>query len=329
MAKKQYVIGVDLGGTNVRAAVVEEATGKIAARSANVPSRALDGAEFTAQQIAEAVKQAISNGEVDADNVLGIGMAVPGHIHPKEGEVLWAPNFKDQWRGVPLAKMVSELTDDSKVYLGNDANLAAFGEYQYGAGRGSRHLVMFTLGTGIGGGIIIDGNLLTGSDGGAGELGHIFIAGGCADARGGLAMFGTLEGMAQRDAITERAARKVAAGRKTLLAEGVFDRHLLTPKAVGDAAAKGDPLALEVMEETGYYIGLGVASCINIFNPEVFVIGGGIAQAGKVLFDPIIRTAQANAISTLYARCRIVEAELGDNAGIMGGAALVSHEAGK
>lgn len=139
-------------------------------------------------------------------------------------------------------------------------------------------------------------------------------------------MFGTLEGMAQRDAITERAARKVAMGRRTLLTQGGFNRHNVTPKEICDAAAQGDSLAIEVLEETGHYIGLGVASCVNIFNPEVFVIGGGIAQAGSLLLDPIIRTAEANAVATLYAKCRIVIAELGDNAGIIGGAALVGHE---
>ncbi|HEY3331197.1 MAG TPA: ROK family protein [Capsulimonadaceae bacterium] len=324
MADKKYVIGVDLGGTNVRAAVVEQESGKIVSRSANVPSRAHGGVQATAAQVAEAVRQAIENGEVDKADVDGIGMAVPGHIHGHEGKVLWAPNFKDQWRNVFFAKPVSELTE-LPVYLGNDANLAALGEYQYGAGRGCRHLVMFTLGTGIGGGIIVDGHLLTGSDGGAGELGHIFIAA-SDSARGGNAMYGTLEGLAQRDAIIERAARKVASGRKTILADGVFDRHKLTPKAVSDAAEKGDAAAIEVLEETGHYIGLGVASCINIFNPEVFVIGGGIAQAGATLFDPIIRTAKVNAVPTMYAKCRIVPAELGDNAGIMGGAALVTHE---
>jgi glucokinase len=139
-------------------------------------------------------------------------------------------------------------------------------------------------------------------------------------------MFGTLEGLTQRDAIIERATRKVASGRKTLLATGTADRFMLTPKDVADAAAKDDEVALEVLQETGYYIGLGVASCINIFNPEVFVIGGGIAQAGDVLFDPIVRTARANAIATMFNKCKIVPADLGDNAGIMGGAALVAHE---
>ena len=139
-------------------------------------------------------------------------------------------------------------------------------------------------------------------------------------------MFGSLEGMAQRDAITERAARKIARGRRTQLSQGAFDKSKLTPKAISDAAEHGDAVAIEVLEETGYYIGLGVASCINIFNPEIFVIGGGIAQAGDLLLDPIIRTASVNAVGNLFNKCRIVPAELGDNAGIMGGVALIDHE---
>jgi glucokinase len=324
MSEKKYVVGVDLGGTNARAAVVEEATGKIVARSANVPSRALDGVDATARQVVEAVMQAIANGEINKDAVRGIGMAVPGHVHADDGQVLWAPNFKDQWRSVQVSKPVADGTG-LPVFLGNDANLAALGEYQYGAGKGYKHLVLFTLGTGVGGGVIIDGNLLTGCDGGAGELGHIIVAAG-ENARGGNTVFGSIEGLAQRDAITDRAARKIAMGRKSILVGDSYERHSLTPKAISDAALKGDQVAIDVLEETGYYIGLGVASCINIFNPEIFVIGGGIAQAGNLLFDSIRRTTKANSIVTLYEKCKIVGAELGDNAGIMGGAALVSHE---
>jgi glucokinase len=329
MTNEQYVIGVDLGGTNARAAVIQEPTGIIVSRSANVPSRAMDGVEATAAQVAEAVRQALAGGGIDASQAKGIGMAVPGHVHSDEGVVLWTPNFKDQWRRAQVAQPISRLTG-LPVFLGNDANLAALGEFQFGAGKGTKHLVMFTLGTGIGGGVVIDGKLLTGSDGGAGELGHIIVQGGFEHARGGNTMFGSLEGLAQRDAICERAARKIALGRKTIIAESDdYDRHSLTPKAISEAALEGDSLAIETLEETGYYIGIGVASCINIFNPEVFVIGGGIAQAGSILMDSIKRTAKANSICTLAQKCRIVNGELGDNAGIMGAAALVSHELSK
>jgi len=324
---KNYVVGVDIGGTNCRAAVIDHAAGKIVSRSLNIPSRAMDGEQYTAQQVVEAVRQSLDNANLSADQVEGIGVAVPGHVVPDEGKILWAPNFYGQWRGVYLAKPIEEALK-IPVRLGNDANLAALGEYTYGVGKGTNHLVMITLGTGIGGGVIINGKLLTGSNGGAAELGHIIIAANHY-ARGGNTAYGTLEGLAQRDAITERAARKIAEGRKTVLLTPNYDRLLLTPQSISDAALKGDEVALETYQETGYCIGLGLASIIAIFNPEMIVIGGGIAQAGSILFDPIIRTTQANAIGTLYASVKIVPADLGDNAGIMGAAALAIIEADK
>jgi len=180
---------------------------------------------------------------------------------------------------------------------------------------------MITLGTGIGGGIIIDGRLLEGADGGAGEIGHTIVNPG---GRGGRAAFGSVEGEAARDAIIERAARKVQEGYPTTLAEVAdYDRFALTPALIAEAAQAGDAVAIEVFEETGYFVGLCVANLINLFNPEMVVIGGGIAQAGELILEPIRRAAAACAVRSLSRTCRIVPADLGDNAGIFGGAALV------
>jgi len=321
---KNYVVGVDIGGTNVRAAVIDHAAGKIVARSLNIPSRAMDGEVYTAQQVVESVRQSLENANLTVDSIAGIGVAVPGHVIPEEGKILWAPNFYGQWRGVYLAKPINDALG-IPVYLGNDANLAALGEYTYGVGKGTNHLVMITLGTGVGGGVIINGKLLTGANGGAGELGHMIVAA-SPSVRGGNSAFGTIEALAQRDAICERAARKIAEGRKSLLLTESYDRLKLTPQMIYDAAAKGDEVGIETFQETGYYIGLALGSIINIFNPELIVIGGGIAQAGSLLIDPIIRSTQANAIGTLYQTCKIVTADLGDNAGIMGAAALAISE---
>jgi glucokinase len=321
---KNYVVGVDLGGTNCRAAVIDHSGGKIVARSLNIPSRAMDGDTYTAQQIVEAVRQSLENANLTIDSVAGIGVAVPGHVIPEEGKILWAPNFYGQWRGVYLAKPIQDALQ-VPVHLGNDANLAALGEYTYGIGKGTSHLVMITLGTGIGGGVIINGRLLTGANGGAAELGHMIIAAG-PQARGGNTAFGTLEALAQRDAINERAARKIAEGRPSILADDSYDRLQLTPQSIANAALQGDQVAIETYQETGYYIGLGLSSIINVFNPEMIVVGGGIAQAGPLLFDPIIRSARVNAIGTLQRTCKIVPADLGDNAGIMGAAALAIME---
>src|SRR3569833_1375970 len=194
---KPYVVGVDLGGTYVRAAVLDRATEKLIARGDILPSMAMEGTEHTAGQIAQAAKTAIAEAGVKLDQVLGVGIAVPGHVKRREGLVMWAPNFKDQWRGVQIAQPVREKLG-LPVVIGNDANLATLGECTFGAGRHVRHFAMITLGTGVGGGIIVDGKLGEGADGGAGEVGHCVVSPG---GRGGNTAFGSVEGEAQRDAI--------------------------------------------------------------------------------------------------------------------------------
>ena len=320
MTDKPYVVGVDLGGTNVRAAVIDRASEQIVARGENISSRGMDGPEMTAMQIATAARTALDQAGASLEQVLGVGVAVPGHVKAKEGLVKWAPNFKDQWKEVPIAALI-ERHLGLPVQIGNDANLAALGEFRFGAGREVRHLVMVTLGTGIGGGIIVDGKLLDGADGGAGEIGHMVINPG---GRGGNSAFGSVEGETQRDAIIERAARKIQEGYQTSLGERVdYNRFALTPAIIAEEAQKGDAIALEVFEETGYYLGLCVTNLIDLLNPEMVVIGGGIAQAGDIILDPIRRTVTATAIRSLAKSCRIVPAELGDNAGIFGGAAII------
>ncbi len=323
---KPYVVGVDLGGTNVRAAVLERASEKIVARGDNLPSFAQDGVSQTVGQIALAAETALKKAEVDHADVLGVGIAVPGHVKAAEGMVMWAPNFKDQWKGVQIAQPVQDALG-LPVFLGNDANLAALGEFRFGAGRAVRHLSMITLGTGVGGGLIVEGKLIEGADGGAGEVGHTIVNPG---GRGGRAAFGSVEGEAQIDAIVERAARKIQEGYPTSLTDiSDYDRFGLTPALIAAQAEKGDSVALEVFEETGYYVGLCVANLINLLNPEMIVIGGGVAQAGELILAPIRRTAYACAIRSLSRTCEIVPAELGDNAGIMGAVALVLQKQGQ
>jgi glucokinase len=315
-----YVLGVDLGGTNVRAAILDKQGKRLGAGRA--PSMATEGVENTIAQIVHAAKTAIASAGVNKDEVAGIGIGSPGHIDDKNGVILWAPNFYEQgqpYRNVALTAPIAIQTG-LPVLIGNDANVAALGEFRFGAGRAVRTMVMLTLGTGIGGGIILDGKLWTGATGGAGEIGHIIIAAG---GRGWAAAFGSLESMGQIAAITERAARKMSDGRKTILNEKVADWHDLTPKDIADAANEGDAVALEVFEETGYYVGLGIASMVNLLNPELVVVGGGVSLAGDLILEPIRRSAKNNAIRTLIETCPIVPAELGDDAGIYGGASLV------
>ncbi len=335
----RYVIGVDLGGTNVRAAVVEQ-QGAIAGEPVQQPSRAQEGFPATLEAIVQTIEQAIQSAGVARSELGAIGMAVPGHIDSARGVVRWAPNFGEwreglfhEWREVPLGEAVQQRLG-IPVRMGNDANLAALGEYYYGSGRGqAKGLVMLTLGTGIGGGVVLTreqvqgsahwqgGVLLVGASGGAGELGHTIIS--LNGPRCGCGATGCVEALAKRDAIIERAREKIRRAPTSLLArlcEG--DPARITPRLVAEACEQGDPIAREIWEETGFYIGVAVACFINIFNPEVVAIGGQIAKAGEVLFDSIRRAARDYAIPTLLEMCRIVPAERIEDAGILGGAAL-------
>jgi glucokinase len=283
----------------------------------------MEGLDETVGQIIKAVRGAVESAGTDMSQVAGVGMGVPGQHKSREGIVLWSPNFKD-WNGVQLlAPIRADL--GVEVFMGNDVNVAALGEYQFGAGRGAGSLVMLTLGTGIGGGIILGGRLWLGASEGAAEVGHqVIIPDGpmC-----GCGRAGHLEALAARDAIVERAARKIQSGRNSVLIEDVdWPQWSVTPADIAKAAADGDEVALETMQETGYYIGLGVSNLINVLSPEVVIIGGGISQGGDALWGPIHRTVQAHALTESRRACRVVPAELGDDAGVMGGVTLVLQE---
>ncbi|HLJ57248.1 MAG TPA: ROK family protein [Chthonomonadaceae bacterium] len=330
-AGAKYVIGIDLGGTNVRAAVVDHEE-KLLERAEN-SSSAKSGAKQTVARIAEAARAAAANSGVKMADIGAIGVAVPGHINVPQGMIVWAPNFGENidgnyvpYKQIPLREML-EAELGVATTMDNDANVAALGEFRYGAGRGTRHLVMFTLGTGIGGGIIVEGEVLRGATGGAAEVGHIIIADGVGSSPNGA--HGRLETLAGRDPIIERAALKMESGRATLLWDYVkgpeaLQQHL-DPKTIDDAAEAGDELAKEVLRETGHYVGLGIASMVNVFNPEVFVLGGKISNS-RTLREAAENTARASAIGSILAAARIVSAELGDNAGIMGAAELAWRE---
>lgn len=312
-------VGVDLGGTNIRAGVVD-AEGRILGE-ARRPALADQGMRRSVEQTIEAVAEAISNAGFKTEEIRGIGMGVPGGHDSKQGVCLFSPNFTDS-RNVPVTPPVAEATG-LPTFMLNDVFVTTLGEHKFGAGRGHDNVVMITLGTGIGGGAIIDGHLPIGHTEGFAEVGHMII-----DPEGpfcGCGTRGCWEAIAARDAIIARAITKIQQGRKTEIAEKVRYRlGSITPALIAHCAEEGDAVAAEVMAETGYYVGVGIANLIQLYNPEVLIVGGGIAQAGKVLFDPMLRTVQARAHMVPASTCRIVPAELGDDAGVIGGAALAA-----
>ncbi len=326
-----YVIGIDLGGTNVRAAVLDAKEQRLG-RAEN-PSEAKSGVNLTVKAIGKAVRDAVKNAGVKMEQIGAIGIAVPGHIDVPAGMVRWAPNFGETvgdsyvpYKNIPLRQMVEEELGVAMV-MDNDANVAALGEYRFGAGRGTRHLVMFTLGTGVGGGVIIEGQVLRGSTGGAAEIGHIIIADGKGSSPNG--PHGRLEVLVGRDAIIERAVLKMESGRDTKLWKHITGpealQQFITPALIDAAAELGDAISIETLQETGHYVGLGIASMVDVFNPEVVVLGGKISQS-ETLFQSAVRTTKASAIGSIYAAARITHAELGDDAGIMGASELAWRE---
>lgn len=312
----RYVIGVDLGGTNVRASLITR-DGEIV-RQARRPSLQDHQPSATLDQIVGAAAEVIEEEALGTGDVLGVGIGLPGIMDIGTGICFWSPNFP-QWKDVPIGPEVGKGLG-MPAFILNDAKCAALGELIHGAGKGARNMVMITLGTGIGGAIVVDGRLLIGPNGSIGEVGHHTI-----DPNGrlcGCGNFGCWEAMCARDAIIERTDRKLQSGRPSLLRQ-TAPRGGVTPELLSRAAAEGDALAREVLEETGFYVGVGVANLINMLNPERFVIGGGIAQAGDALFDPVRRTVASRAVPLQHSTAHIVPARLGDNAGVMGAAVLV------
>ena len=356
----RYSIGVDLGGTDIKAGLVSSA-GDISCRVVLPTDVEVGGPKVVAARIAEAVRQVLVNagtasiditskksksrGEVtspllqteDGVHEIGVGLGAPGLIIAETGVVHFSPNFPG-WSDIPLVDYVNaELaklqptkhaaqTDTDKKYtpilrgMDNDVNAMTLGELHHGAGVGYTSLVALTLGTGVGGGVVIDGKVYHGSQNTAGELGHTVVEPngrvcGCGNP-------GCLEAYAGAKNIVQRIAEKVEAGRSSSLTAPMKDSVALTPRMIAEAAEAGDELAIEIFAETGQYIGIALTSIAHILNPQIAIIGGGIAEAGEtLLFEPIRKELSKRAMD-IPARMKIVKAHLGNDAGIVGAAML-------
>ncbi len=317
---RRYV-GVDIGGTNIRAGVVDEG-GRILGE-ARRPALADTGLRAAVGRSIQAIEEALDNAGLAPREVAGIGVGVPGAHRSQEGVTIYSPNFADS-RGVPVLGPIREAVG-LPAFMLNDVAVQTLGEHRFGAGQGYSQMVMITLGTGIGGGAIIDGELRVGYTEGFAEVGHMTI-----DPDGPFCQCGNRgcwEALAARDAIVQRAIAKIQEGRQTSIADMVEYRlGSITPALIGRCADQGDQVAVEVLAETGHYLGIGIANLIQLYNPQVLVIGGGIAQAGRWLLDPTTRTVRGRAHMVPASTCKIVPAQLGDDAGIIGGSVLAALE---
>lgn len=305
-----YKFGVDVGGTTVKIGLFS-GDGKLEEKYEIATDKSDQGAHII-EHIAAKLDEIIAEKSYGILDCMGVGIGIPGPVD--RGMILGCVNLG--WGIFSIVEEFSKAFHNVPVYAGNDANTAALGEYVAGAGKGMKNMMMITLGTGVGGGIIIDGRILEGANGGAGEIGHIPVNPQEQDICG-CGKKGCLEQYASATGIVRVAEKLRKENGNTALPAGC------TAKQVFDYAKEGDELAMQAVEELGRYLGLALASCACVLNPEGIVIGGGVSRAGKILLD----VTEKNFQTYVFKPCRNVKfclAELGNDAGIYGAAAMVN-----
>jgi glucokinase len=323
----RFIIGVDLGGTNiVVGAMPEDGSREIAFRSQ--PTYAAQGAESVSERIIQMIEDviAVTTAETGAtrDDFLGVGVGAPGPLDRQKGVIIVAPNLG--WKMFPLRERISTATG-LHITLDNDANCATLGEWWTGAGKGTRNMIGITIGTGIGGGIIIDGQLFHGASDVAGEIGHMTID--STGRRCGCGNYGCLEAYASGTAIAERAREALVGESDGILmrmCERQFDK--VTAQMVYKAAKEGDLVAIDVVRETARFLGAGIGALLNLLNPEVVVLAGGVVNAGDALFAPLKAEVKRRAFAPAVDACRIVPGALGGSAGVVGAVAAFKAQTG-
>ena len=315
MAVKKYAFGVDVGGTTIKHGLFDAKAEELL-ESWEIPTRTEDNGRYILSDIAEAVKGKMAEKGIEAKEVVGVGIGVPGPVL-HSGIVNNAVNL--HWGVVDVAKDLSDLLDGLPVKVGNDANVAALGEQWKGGGEGFDNVLMVTLGTGVGGGIILGGRILEGSNGAGGEIGHIKVSDTETD-RCNCGKCGCLEQYTSANGIVRVTRKALAVTKlKTTLASQAEE---LNSKILFDEAKQGDEFALQMVDQFGKTLGEALACITTVVDPEVIVVGGGMSKAGQIVIDVI----QKYYTPAAFHACRSVIfklALLGNNAGMYGAVRMV------
>jgi len=309
------LLGIDIGGTKTIVAVADDTGSIIAQTRLSTPRE--EGPAKVLAEIQLALESLLDQAGISRRDIRAIGIGCGGPLDREKGVILTVPNLPG-WDDLPLVSYF-ENAFGAPASLDNDVNLMALGEAREGAGVGIEHLAYFNIGTGIGGGIVIGGRVYRGC-GNAGEFGHqVILPDGpqCLCGR-----WGCLEALASGTSIARRTREYLADGLESTILGYAGDLSAVTAQHVASAARDGDPLALRIWGETGEYLGLGVANVVNILNPQLVIIGGGVARAGDLLFEPVRETVRARAMKQLADDVAIVAGALGDQAGIIGALCL-------
>ncbi|MDE0016636.1 MAG: ROK family glucokinase [Candidatus Poribacteria bacterium] len=312
------VVGVDMGGTKILSAVID-AEGNILG-TAKVPTKADEGTAVVIDRIADAIQKAIGKSGVNRASIEAVGIGAPGPLAPETGVVIFAPNLG--WRDVRL-KAELEARVGIPTFVDNDVNVGTLGEHAFGAGKGVQNIVGIFVGTGIGGGIILHGELFHGASKTAGEIGHIIVK---ADGpRCGCGRRGCLEALASRTAMTKQFQKAIEKkGKKSVISKLTDgDLSAIRSGVLAKAIRAKDKLTLKVFKKATKYLGIGIGSIVNFLNPEMIILGGGVVEAlDDTFLDNIRAAAEKYALPNTLDGVQIVRAELGDNSGILGAAAL-------
>lgn len=317
---KKFNIGVDIGGTNVKIALVDDKG--VIAYSNSVPTRAEMGYEYTIQNIINTIKDSLKESNNDISSVGGIGFGLPGQIDSVNGVVRLLPNIPG-WVEVPLAKIVQN-EFKVPVKLDNDVRVATLGELNFGAGKGCQNLICLTVGTGVGSGIVLNGQLVRGASMTAGEIGHVVVEKdnglicGCGSR-------GCLEAYASGPSVVKMAKDYIAGGKSTKFKE-IAAGNEITPFMVYEAAKQGDAVAKQIFNIVGEYLGVALVSVVNLLNPEKIIVGGGVGQAGDLILNPVREAIKKRCIPTSANAVEVVQAQLGESAGVVGASLLVNQK---
>jgi glucokinase len=322
MAGVNAYIGVDLGGTNLRAALIDTRGGSIIFQR-KCQTLARDGQEAVIQRIVGLIQEVIAESGVPEAEIRGVGIGVPGTPDVDRGIIRFLTNLPGQWREVPLQQIVQERVG-LPVALVNDVRAMTLSEWLFGAGRGVDSMACFAIGTGIGGGLVMNGQLHLGMDGTAGEFGHQVVEiNGLTCGCGGR---GCLELYASGPAIAAMGAKEVMHGHTTRIGDlAGYDLNRISADLVVRAAREGDRIAAEILQRAGMYLGIAVSNVISVISPQRIVFGGGVAQAGEYLLAEVRRTVSERVHTVPIDRIDFVQAALGEDAGLIGAALWVQR----
>ena len=312
---KNYVIGVDLGGTKISTAL-STFEGNIISQTV-VPTNSSEGELPVLNRIISSINEVINGANITINEVEAIGIGSPGPLDAKKGLIITTPNLP--FKNYNLVQPIKERFN-VPVYLDNDANVAAIGEFMFGAGKGKENIVFFTVSTGVGGGAVLNGQAYRGNTSNALEIGHMTVA--PDGPRCGCGNVGCLEAVASGTAIGKRGQEAVQTNVETSLKK--YDK--ITSYEVFVEAKNGDAVAKEIVDKAMNYLGIGVANAISIFDPEMVIIGGGVSKVGDILFDTVKSVVKTRCFKAMSESCEIVLAGLGTDAGVMGAVALAILE---